>query len=115
LRDGRPALVVSGIDYPGLTDAMFHMISQNGNSQPAVLIRLLEVLTAVAECEPDGARRKALARHADLALREAERNGANALDLDDIRERHAAFVLAQQRGGGVVQEREVGVGPIPRA
>ncbi len=97
-RDGRPVLIIPGVDYAGLTDAMFHMIRQNGADQPAVLIRLLEVLTAVAKCEADGTRMVTLARHADLALREAERNNFAAGDLEDVRKRHAAFGSARQDG-----------------
>ena len=93
-----PCLSSPGVDYAGLADAMFHMIRQNGADQPAVLIRLLEVLTAVAKCEADEARAATLARHADLALREAERNGFAADDLDDVRKRHAAFASARQYG-----------------
>ena len=74
LREGRLALVVPSIDYDGLTDTMFHMIRQNGTHNPAVLIRMLEVLTAVISCERDPTRMAALERHAGLILEDAERN-----------------------------------------
>ena len=74
LREGRLALVVPSIDYDGLTDTMFHMIRQNGTHNPAVLIRMLEVLTAVISCERDPTRMAALERHAGLILDDAERN-----------------------------------------
>ena len=48
-RDGSPVLVVRAVDYDGLTDTMFHMIRQNARGKPAVLIRLLDVLTTVAK------------------------------------------------------------------
>jgi len=60
LRKGSPALVVPSIDYDGLTDAMFHLIRQNASGSAAVLIRMLEVLSAVLGCERDPARAKTL-------------------------------------------------------
>jgi uncharacterized membrane protein len=56
-------------DYRGLVDAMFHMLRQEGAGQPAVAIRLVEVLGAVAEVETDPARRAVLLDHLDLAAR----------------------------------------------
>jgi uncharacterized membrane protein len=94
LRSGRPVLVVPSVTYEGLTDAMFHVIRQNAASSPAVLIRLIEVLTAVASCERDRGRRTSLKRHADLVLADAERSIPNSADTRDLRERHAAFAAA---------------------
>ncbi len=74
------------------TDAMFHMIRQNGSASPAVLIRLIEVLTVVASCETSAARREVLKRHADLVLRDAERSIASPADLADVGRRHARFL-----------------------
>ena len=98
LREGRLALVVPSIDYDGLTDTMFHMIRQNGAHNPAVLIRMLEVLTAVISCERDPTRMAALERHAGLILDDAERNISTPADLADIRERHKAFSLMRALG-----------------
>lgn len=97
LRDGKPVLVVPAIDYGGLTDAMFHMIRQNGSASPAVLIRLIEVLTVVASCETSAARREVLKRHADLVLRDAERSIASPADLADVGRRHARFLVTAKR------------------
>lgn len=93
VRGGRVALQAPGFDYAGLTDAMFHMIRQNAKGSVAVLARLLELLTAVAGCEPDPERRASLRRHAGLVLADAERSVPNTSDLDDVRRRHAAFQL----------------------
>lgn len=92
LRHARPVLVVPVVDYDGLTDSMFHMIRQNAAGSPAVLARMLEVLTIVASCERDQARRHALGRHARLVMGDAERDVKTPDDLDDIRSRHAAFL-----------------------
>lgn len=90
-RRGRAVLVVSAVDYGGLTDAMFHMIRQNGNGSTAVLARMIEVLTAVLGCEHDPARVRALQRHADLVLNDAGRSVADPSDHSDVRARHATF------------------------
>ena len=99
LRGGRPVLVVPAVDYGGMTDAMFHMIRQNASGSTAVLIRMIEVLTAVLGCEHDPARVRALQRHADLMLDDAGRSVANPSDLADVRARHAAFAEARQLAG----------------
>jgi uncharacterized membrane protein len=89
LREGVPALVVPSVDYAGLLDAMFHLIRQNAAGQAAVLIRMLEVLTAVRSCEGDADRRLALQRHADLVQEDAQRANLNPTDLADVMRRHA--------------------------
>ena len=62
LREDVPVLVVPSVDYAGLLDATFHLIRQNAASQVAVLIRMLEVLTAVHHCEGKATRRALLQR-----------------------------------------------------
>ncbi len=84
LRDEKACLVVPSVDYDGLVDAMFHMIRQNAAGSTAVLIRLLEVLTAVASCETDASRHGTLARHTALVVEDARRNIPNSGDLHDL-------------------------------
>lgn len=97
VRKDRPVLVVPAIDYDGLTDAMFHQIRQSAAGSPPVLIRLLEVLTAVASCERDPARVHSLRRHADLVLADAERSVTTPADLADARRRYVAFASIRER------------------
>lgn len=89
---GRPVLVVPLIDYAALVNRMFHMIRQNAAGSPAVLIRMLEVLAAVASCESDASRQDALRRHADLVLAQAVRSVTDPSDLADIKARHGGFI-----------------------
>ena len=91
LRNGITALAVPSIDYDGLVDAMFHMIRQNAAGNVAVLIRMLEVLAAVASVEHGSLRTGALQRHADLVLADSERDVSTHLDLAELRRRHAGF------------------------
>ena len=98
LRDGQPALVRPSVDYDGLTDSMFHMIRQNAAGSSAVLMRMLEVLAAVAGCERDPARLAALQRHADLVLGDGERDVSTPADLADLRRRHSRFGAVREHG-----------------
>jgi hypothetical protein len=98
LRDGRAVLVVPSVDCDGPVAAMFHMIRQNAAGKPAVLIRLLEVLTSVASCERDPAWLETLQLHADLVPADAERSISTLSDLDDVCARHGDFA-AMRRGG----------------
>lgn len=107
LRNQWPTLVVPAIDYGGLVDAMFHLIRQNAAGNAAVLIRLLEVLTAVVSCEHDPSRVETLQRHADLVLGDATRDISTPADLADVRRRHAGFEATQQYGpiGNIVSSQ----------
>nr|WP_040581405.1 DUF2254 domain-containing protein [Methyloferula stellata] len=98
IKDGRPVLVVPRVDYDGLTDTMFHMIRQNAAGSSAVLIRMLEVLTAVVSCEREPKRIASLQRHVDLVLGDGERSIKTPADLDDLRKRHRRFGLMRQGG-----------------
>lgn len=91
LKDGQVRLVMPVTDYNGLTDMMFHQIRQNGASHPAVMLRLLEVLTAVAGQEHDPGRRESLRRHANLTLRAALRETEEDADRHDLEERYRRF------------------------
>nr|WP_205512410.1 DUF2254 domain-containing protein [Rhodopseudomonas sp. BR0M22] len=92
VKDDRIVLVVPHVRYDELVGAMFHMIRQNAAGKPSVLIRMIEVMTWVVSCERDPARMEAVRKHADLVMRDAERDVGSPSDLNDIRVRHAAFV-----------------------
>ena len=92
LREEQLALLIPTTSYRIYVNLMFHMIRQFGASTPAVLIRMLQVLTAVASCEPDASRRRELRRHAELVWVDAQREVANAADLADIGKRRASFL-----------------------
>lgn len=96
LHEGRAVLVMPSVDYDRLADVMFHMIRQNGSTSTAVLISILDVLTAVASCEHETSRVKTLQRHADLVLEDACRTIANPSDIDDVRRRYCAFAEMKQ-------------------
>ncbi|MEO7207781.1 MAG: DUF2254 domain-containing protein [Steroidobacteraceae bacterium] len=88
---GEARLVVPAIDYDGLTDAMFHLIRQNAAGSTAVLIHILEILTAVVSCEHGAKRVASLRRHAALVMSDGERDIQTPADLNDLRQNHARF------------------------
>ena len=83
---------------------MFHLIRQSAAGSASVLIRMIEVLTAVAGCERDGARQAELRRHADLILGDAERDVKTPADLLDVRDRHARFASVAAHGAATLVE-----------
>jgi len=98
VRDDRPTLVVPSIQYDGLLNVMFHMIRQNASTSAAVLIHMLDVLTAVVSAERDHGRMMCLKGHADLVLGDARRNISAPADLLDIDLRHSAFMTMVNDG-----------------
>ncbi|NPD70219.1 DUF2254 domain-containing protein [Lichenicola cladoniae] len=98
LRQDRPVLVVPRITYDGLCDGMFNLIRQNAAGSVAVLIRILEVLVSAAGVETVAERLDTLQRHAALVLDDATRSVANPDDLDDLRQRHHAFMSMRRHG-----------------
>lgn len=111
LCEGHIQLVVPAVDYDGLTDAMFHMIRQNAAGSTAVLIRMIDVLSAVASCEPRGERHATLARHASLVVDDARRSIGNPSDLRDLERSLARFhelSSARPAQGGAGAGRLVG-------
>ena len=104
LRHGRMCVVRPATTYAGLTDAMFHPVRQAGAPQPAVAIRLLEVLAEVAGVERDPARLAELRRHAALARDAACRSTEDASALRAVADRYAAAMIALQQDGGAAAQ-----------
>lgn len=93
-RGGEPAIRTPATTYDGLTNAMFHMIRQNAGGSSAVLIRMIEILAAVAAIEPDRDRLATLRRHVQLVVEDAERTIKTRDDLMDLLARRKAASLA---------------------
>jgi uncharacterized membrane protein len=92
-RDGALRLERPATHYRGLVDAMFHMLRQAGVSEPAVSIRLIEVLAAVGAVERDPARRAVLRRHLGLAA-EAARGSDDQTVRAAVAQRYEAGLAA---------------------
>lgn len=100
LHEGTLVLQTPGVGYERLAGLMLHMIRQNAGGQPAILIRMLDVLAQVATCEGDPARRVILVHHADLICDDAKRSVANPADQATVLARGARFHHALREGAG---------------
>ncbi|OSI60281.1 formate C-acetyltransferase glycine radical [Bradyrhizobium canariense] len=98
IRGSQPVLVVPHVQYDQLLGTMFHMIRQSAGAQPAISIRMIEVMTQVASCERDASRLAALSHHADLVLADARRLIAARSDREDVERRHQLFTLMVRAG-----------------
>ena len=110
VRAGKAQVTRPATDYAGLLDAMFHTLRESGAGQPAVMIRLLEVLSEVASIERDPARRREIRRHVGLAAEAALRgtpDDAAKVDTTGRRDRaFAALAETPARGAGGSDERD---------
>jgi uncharacterized membrane protein len=67
-RDGSPRLELDPVDFAGVLDAAFNQIRQFSSGVPAVAIRVLEALTAIAATVTEPERRAAIAEEADMLM-----------------------------------------------
>lgn len=93
--DGMPRVLLKPVDFRGVADVAFNQIRQNGANHPAVMIRLLETLAAVAPAVNDAGDRMQLLRHAEAVHAAARTEATDAGDRADIDQRfaHAARAL----------------------
>ncbi|MGY2895062.1 DUF2254 domain-containing protein [Deinococcus sp. UYEF24] len=89
--DATLRLVRPVTDFAGLTDSMFNMIRQYGKGSPAVMVRLLEVLTAAASCLREPVALAELGRHAGMVYTDALEQTPNSSDRLDLKTRHEKF------------------------
>ena len=96
---GELRLIVPAPSFGGVVDGMFNQIRQNGAGHPAVLIRLLEVLSVAAGCLSGAERLAALQKHAELTLEAARAGKWQPGDLADLERRGRTFheLLAAKR------------------
>ncbi|MGD0593102.1 MAG: DUF2254 domain-containing protein [Acidimicrobiales bacterium] len=96
-RGGVIRLIEFAPSYERMVNRAFDKIRQAGGRMPAVVIRLLDAISHVAEYAAEGSQRAALLRQADMILRGAEEAGLEENDLSDIvgRYEHLLGVLAQ--------------------
>ena len=75
----------------------FDKIRQAGRGMPAVAIRQLEALTAIATCTIDDGQRSAVARQAEMILRSAEEAIAERNDREDVLHAHRQVMGTLER------------------
>jgi len=71
-----------------LVDAAFNQIRQNAAAVPAVSIRLLEAIDAIAHQVRQDEHRKVLVQHAGMILRSCKENVTGEEDLKDVQMRY---------------------------
>ncbi len=85
---GRVRLIESDPSYARMVNRAFDKVRQASRGMPAVIIRMLDSLTAIVEQTTSDGQRTTLVRQADMILRMAEETVPEPQDLDDIRARY---------------------------
>jgi len=91
---GRVRLIESDPSYARMVNRAFDKVRQAARGMPAVIIRMLDALTAVVEQTTSDGQRRTLVRQADMILRSAEESVAEPSDLEDIRARYRRVMRA---------------------
>lgn len=76
------------LTYSGILNASFDQIRQYGSASVAVTIRLLEMLTLIAEQTRHSEQRGAIHRQANMILRGSQNSISEQNDRDDVQERY---------------------------
>jgi uncharacterized membrane protein len=87
-QDNRIRLISSDPSYARMVNRAFDKIRQSAGGMPAVLIRLLDAITAIATATVDPRQRQVLARQGEMILAVAESTVDEPRDVDDVRSRH---------------------------
>lgn len=80
-------MLVNNTDFTGLLDVSFNQIRQFGSGSPAVLIRMMEILSALAELTRNTEQNKAILRHAAMVNRAGQEALSEPNDQADLEER----------------------------
>jgi uncharacterized membrane protein len=86
--DGNMRVIVKPVTFSGAVDAAFNQIRQNAGTVPAVSIRLLEAIKAIAKQAQQEEHRKVLVHHAEMVYQACKENVTGEQDLNDIRRRY---------------------------
>jgi uncharacterized membrane protein len=94
---GRLRVMARPMAFERMAATAFDEIRRYGRSSVSVTVHLLDVIRDVAECvrrEPD---RAALAKHADVIVRDSREEGFGSADRVRVEESHRAALAALQR------------------
>jgi uncharacterized membrane protein len=81
-------VIAKAVTFSGAVDAAFNQIRQNAVTIPAVSIRLLEAISAIASQVRQDEHRKVLEHHAEMIFRSCEEKVHGKKDLEDIQKRY---------------------------
>lgn len=84
-KDGRLRLILNQPEFSGHAAAAFNQIRQNGTGNPAVLIRMLEVMRTVVQLTASSEVRSVLGKHGRMVVETAERSLEQQEDRRDVK------------------------------
>ena len=93
---GRVRVIEAPIPYERIVDRAFDKVRQAGRGMPAIAIRQLAMLARVMQGATTDEQREVLRSQADMIMRASEESVPERNDLDDIRRRYDAVVLASE-------------------
>ncbi len=96
-RSGKIRLIESDPSYGRMVNRAFDKVRQAGRSMPAVIIRMIDALSHIAENTTSERQRAVLARQAEMILRGAEAEVPEENDVADIRVRYDRFVRVSEQ------------------
>ncbi len=93
-KQGVLRLVAKRFSYDSFISAAINPIKQNAQSNPQVLIRLLDVIERVLGVTEDREKREILMRHADYIFRAGENGIPHPEDVKALKKRHSSILQA---------------------
>jgi uncharacterized membrane protein len=85
----RLRVIANATDFAGLVDVSFNQIRQFGSNSPAVLIRMMEILSALAKLARNKEQNETIRRHAAMVNRAGQEALSEPNDRTDLEERFA--------------------------
>lgn len=84
---GNLRVIADALDFEGVLDAAFNQIRQCSGGSAAVIIRLMEGLTTIADFTSKKKHKEAVIKHAEMVLRIGKQTMKEENDLKDLSER----------------------------
>jgi uncharacterized membrane protein len=91
-QDGNLRVLLDRSAFDGHANAAFNQIRQNARGSVAILVRLLQALTSIAEVADSPERRDTIRRHGQMIADTARRDIQQTHDLADFEEFHAELL-----------------------
>ncbi len=94
---GNLRVIAKSVTFVGILDTAFNQIRQNGKSDVAVTIRLLEAIATVARYTPTQKERATLWHHAEMIRHDSQQAISTESDKQDIEEKYKVVKKALER------------------
>ncbi len=93
-KQGNLRVIAESVTFVGILDTAFNQIRQNGKSDVAVTIRLLEAIAIIARYTPTQKERGTLLRHAEMIWHDSQQAISAESDKQDIEEKYKVVAKA---------------------